>query len=248
MKGCNVSIIQKITEVLDDLNYLENPYFTSLHNGNFDKDDFVETQIQFYYAVTFFSRPMAALAAKIPLPKMRLEIVRNVWEEHGEGDLKKAHTHTFEELLKRLANISVEDIQRRALWPEVRLFNTALIGISVLDDYMTGIGVMGIIEHMFSSISHKIGSGIIKRGWLNNETIIHYDVHEKLDVKHSKDFFDIVEETYQTSAENRYYIDQGIWIGATLFNSVYKQLYENRKRRIFRDLAIPHSRAEGIPC
>ena len=192
MKECDMSISQKITEILNDLNYLENAYFTNLENGHFDKNDFIETQIQFYFAVTFFSRPMAALAAKIPLPKMRLEIVRNVWEEHGEGNFKNAHAHTFEELLKRLGNVSVEDIQKRALWPEVRLFNTALIGISVLDDYMTGIGVMGIIEHMFSSISHKIGTGIIKRGWLNEQTIIHYGVHEKLDVKHSQDFFDIV--------------------------------------------------------
>jgi pyrroloquinoline-quinone synthase len=243
-----MSIEKTIQEILGNLNYLENPYFTNLHKGHFEKEDFIETQIQFYFAVTFFSRPMAALAAKIPLPKMRLEVVRNVWEEHGEGDLKHIHAHTFEEFLKRLGNISLEDVAKRPLWPEVRLFNTALSGICILDDYMTGIGVMGIIEHMFSDISHKIGTGIVQRGWLTDQTIIHYNVHEKLDIKHAQDFFDIVEGAYQSSAENRYYIDQGIWLGATLFNSMYQQLYENRKRRLLRDVNIPHSRTEGSPC
>ena len=72
MKKNNGNITEKIDSILSEINYKNNPYFQSLADGIFDKDDFIETQIQFYFAVTFFSRPMAALAAKIPLPHMRL--------------------------------------------------------------------------------------------------------------------------------------------------------------------------------
>ena len=77
-------IVEKVLAETDPHN---NPYFVALRDGSFEKDDFVETQIQFYYAVVFFSRPMAAVAAKIPSAKQRLEVLRNVWEEHGEGNM-----------------------------------------------------------------------------------------------------------------------------------------------------------------
>ena len=247
MKKNNGNITEKIDSILSELNYKNNPYFQSLADGTFDKDDFIETQIQFYFAVTFFSRPMAALAAKIPLPHMRLEVVRNVWEEHGEGNLKKAHAHTFEELLKRLGNINLSDIDKRSLWPEIRIFNTTLSGVCVLDDYMTGVGTLGIIEQMFSDISSIIGKEIVKNKWLSEDQLIHYNLHEKLDEKHAWDFFSIVEKAYENQ-EHRYYIEQGMWMGATLFNALYAGLFEHRKRRVFRDVKTLHSRAEGIPC
>ncbi len=60
-------MIEKVVqEILKDVAYEKNPYFVNLRNGEFSKDDFIETQIQFYSAVIFFSRPLAALAAKIP--------------------------------------------------------------------------------------------------------------------------------------------------------------------------------------
>lgn len=239
---------KSIDRILSDLNYFKNPYLTELHAGNFDKEDFIETQVQFFYAVDFFSRPMAALAAKIPTSQMRMEVVRNVWEEHGEGNLSIAHTNTFLEFLNRLGGVTVKDVQSRALWPELRIFNSALTAACTLDDYMTGIGAIGMIEYMFSGISGSIGRGILKNKWLTPDTIIHYDVHEVLDIKHADDFFNIVKSAYETSPEHRYYIDQGLWMGAVLFNSMYAQLYQNRKRRIFRDVSIPHSRAEGAPC
>lgn len=45
-----------LDRVLEDCGYRDNPYFQSLRDGSMDFDDFVETQIQFYFAVVFFSR------------------------------------------------------------------------------------------------------------------------------------------------------------------------------------------------
>ena len=39
------------------------------------------------------------------------------------------------------------------MWPEVRAFNTVLVGACVMDEYLIGAGVMGIIERMFSDIA-----------------------------------------------------------------------------------------------
>ena len=54
---------QLLVAILDDCGYRANPYFSALRDGSFARDDFLETQIQFYFAVVFFSRPMAALGS-----------------------------------------------------------------------------------------------------------------------------------------------------------------------------------------
>ncbi|MEY3903517.1 MAG: hypothetical protein RL189_2823 [Pseudomonadota bacterium] len=220
-----------VDQVLSDANYAENPYFVNLSNGQFEKSDFVETQIQFYFAVVFFSRPMAALAAKIPTPEQRIEVIRNVWEEHGEGRLSHGHGSTFLEFLSRLANVTPEHVEKRGLWPEIRIFNTTLSGACVLDNYLIGVSALGIIERMFSDISAWIGQGVVKRGWLTDSRMIHYKLHSHLDVKHAQEFFDVLSEPYLKSGQNRYQIEQGLRLGATVFNGMYAGLWNNRKRR-----------------
>ena len=123
---------------------------------------------------------MAILAAKIPTPALRLEIVRNVWEEHGEGNLEKIHRNTFIEFLSRIGNVSNEDIEKRYLWPSVRIFNTTLVGACTLDEYLVAVGTMGIIERMFCEISAWLAQGIIDRGWLETDNLIHYNLHKRI--------------------------------------------------------------------
>ena len=123
---------ETIEEILTEINYRENPYFISLRDGSMEKEDFVETQIQFFGAVIFFSRPMAAVAAKIPGAQRRIEVIRNVWEEHGEGDSRLMHGTTFEVLLAKLGIADREEVLARSLWPEVRQFNTTLTGCVAL--------------------------------------------------------------------------------------------------------------------
>ena len=135
---------------------------------------------------------MSVLAAKFPQANMRLEILKNIWEEHGEGDLTKAHGNSFVKFLDRIGNISPEEIQQKALWPEVRIFNTCISGTCLLDDYMVGVAMMGIIERMFCDISAIIGNNIVQRKWLTDQELIHYNLHAEIDIKHSEDFFDVI--------------------------------------------------------
>lgn len=223
-----------IARILAETDHAHNPYFEALRRREFARDDFVETQIQFYFAVIFFPRPMAALAARIPTHELRVEVLRNVWEEHGEGNVSLTHATTFREFLHRLAAVRPEEIERRALWPEVRIFNTTLAGACVLDDYLISCGMMGMIERMFCEISSWIGHAVVGNGWLPAERMIHYDLHEKLDVKHSDDFFAVLRSSWETgTAHERYAIEQGLRLGATVFHGLYEGLYRARARRLF---------------
>lgn len=100
-----------------------------------------------------------------------------------------------------------------------------------MDEYLVGVGAMGIIERMFAEISAWIGNGVVQNGWMKEEDMIHYKLHSKLDIRHSQDFFDILIEPFSMNDENRYQIEQGLRLGATLFNNLYIGLWSARQRR-----------------
>lgn len=230
---------QFVASILEETAAESNPYFVALRDGSFEKEDFAETQIQFYYAVVFFSRPMAAVAAKIPSAKQRLEVLRNVWEEHGEGDAGGMHGETFKLFLQRLAGITQDDIETRQLWPELRAFNTTLIGCTIMDDWEVGTACLGMIERMFVDISHWIGNAIVERGWIPSLQLVHYNVHEKLDVRHSEEFFAVLKPTWDKDERSRYLVEQGLRLGAYVFDSLYRGLYRSRKRRVLAPVRLP---------
>ncbi len=232
-----------IDRILLETDYGSNPYITSLQDGSFAKDDFVETQIQFFFAVTFFSRPMAAVAAKIPRAAQRIEVLRNVWEEHGEGNEVMTHGDSFLEFLRRLDGVGFDAILEKPLWPEVRAFNTMLAGACVLDEHLVGVGVLGMIERMFADISAWIGRAVVDRGWIAEDRLIHYNLHEVLDHKHSADFFDVVRPAFGLSPESAYYIEQGLRLGAYSFDALYRDLHRARRRRATREVRVPHLRS-----
>jgi pyrroloquinoline-quinone synthase len=205
----------------------ENPYLMSIQDGSLQREDFVATQCQFLFAVRYFSRPMSALLSRIPTNRQRVDILRNVWEEHGEGRLSQSHRRTFLTLLERLG-VDSATVETRAVWPEVDQFNLTLTGVCTLEDYRLGTAMLGMIEHMFGTISARLGQAIIHRGWLSESDLTHYRQHEDLDVRHSGDFFALIEPEIDTHGEG---IERGLRLGCSTFDTLYRGLYRARKRR-----------------
>lgn len=229
-------LLQCIDRVRRDFAHDENPYLLALRDGSvegqdFSREDFVATQVQFYYAVVFFSRPMAVLAAKIPSAAMRTEILRNVWEEHGEADPARRHGVTFLSFLDRLAGLRKSDVEAYALWPELRAFNTTLIGCATLDDWEIGCAMLGMIERQFAEISAWIGQAVVARGWIAEQDLVHYSLHATLDIRHSDDFFEQLAPSFEESPLAQYRVEQGLRLGAYVFDRLYRDLFASRKRR-----------------
>jgi hypothetical protein len=226
------------------LDALKNPYLYNLRAGDFQRDDFVETQIQFLFAVVFFSRPMLALAGRLGLSSPRVSIIANAFEEHGEGNLNMSHEQTFRTLLSRLG-IDRATIETKAEWPEVRSFNTALSGVCVLDDVYTGLAALGIIEDLFAGISADIGRSIVGRAWLEHDELVHYTAHEVLDIEHAEGFYTPLREAWAAHPRHAYQIQQGLELGGYIFMNMYEGLYRQRQRRWERETSGPHSLVGG---
>src|SRR5687767_5626906 len=81
-----------------------NPYRQSLRHDRMTLEGFRRSQEQFFFAVTFFPRPMAALVGRIPEPKLRLDVLHNLVEEHGEFDESRFHHNTFQRFLATIGS------------------------------------------------------------------------------------------------------------------------------------------------
>ena len=166
---------------------------------------------------------MAALVGRIADPHHRLDILRNLVEEHGEFDVSAFHHSTFKRFLSSLGS-NVATLDQTNLWPEVRAFNSVLTSACVLDEVEVGIGCMGIIEHAFAGISSVIGNAVVNRQWVDRSKLSHYKLHSQIDERHAEEFYSVMEPHWANSAR-RYFIVQGLELGAYIFNRLYSDLY-----------------------
>jgi pyrroloquinoline-quinone synthase len=209
--------------ILKRINILHNPYLEAVTDGSMTQEFFRRTQEQFFFAVTFFPRPMAALVGRIPDPRQRLDILRNLVEEHGEFQEKFFHHTTFQEFLRTLGS-RPEQLGSLPVWPALRAFNSVLTASCVLDELEVGVACMGIIEHAFAAISAVIGKAVVHRGWVATGRLVHYKLHAEIDERHAEEFFAVIEPLWDDE-RRRYYIEQGLELGAYIFDRLYRDMH-----------------------
>lgn len=212
-----------ISDTLKKNDFTHADFFRELKYGDLSFDQFVVTQYQFYHAVVHFTKPLALVAGAIPDYENRINILKNIWEEHGEGDLSKTHGSTFTEFLLRLTRKEVNLVTAHSA---VEKFNKTLDETCKTEPYLKSVAMIGMIERMFSEISHFIGAAVIERGWMNAKDMIHYLVHQELDVKHAQDFFDILKPFENQEAK---IIQEGLELGTETFLKLYQELLEEAK-------------------
>ncbi len=93
----------------------------------------------------------------------------------------------------------------------------------VLDELEVGIGCVGVIERAFADISRSIGRAVVDRGWVKPEELAHYKLHAEIDHRHADEFFAVVEPRWD-DARARYNIQQGVRMGAYIFDRLYTDL------------------------
>jgi pyrroloquinoline-quinone synthase len=216
-------VTQYAASILSRVGIFENPYFKALRSGEMDIEQFRRSQEQFYFAVIFFSRPMAALVGRIPNAKDRLDILHNVLEEHGDMNEDDFHATTFQKFLGSIkSNVKLDDV---TLSPQIRAFNSVLTTSCTFDEIEVGIGCMGIIEMAFADISAIIGKAVVERGWIKQEELVHYKLHAEIDHRHAEEFFRVVEKHWDDT-KKQYFIKQGLELGAYIFDRLYKDLLD----------------------
>lgn len=223
-------LMERVDFQMNRIPILENGYFASLGNDSMTREAFVRSQRQFYFAVRYFSRPMAALMARMPDSAGRRGLIHNLSEEHGyedDGpevagfDPSVAHDLTFLAFLNTLG-VSSAEMAREREGPGVRGFNTALMGTCLMERTEIAFGCLGVIEYAFADICELIGRKVVERGWIARDDLVHYKLHAQIDKRHAADFFKVVESSW--NGDGRAVVEDGMMLGLYLFNRLYEDL------------------------
>jgi len=73
-------------------------------------------------------------------------------------------------------------------------------------------------------ISAIIGNAVVQHGWVKPDKLVHYKLHSQIDKRHAEEVFVIVEQVWQEKSR-RYFIEQGLELGAYIFDRLYRDLY-----------------------
>jgi pyrroloquinoline-quinone synthase len=220
-----IEIHARADKHLNHRQILSSPFFEALKNQTMSIEQFRKTQEQFYFAVLFFSRPMAGLLARFPNPRQRLDLLKNLVEEHGDFRPDAFHETTFRQFLLSIGSEAQhQTINELALWPELRAFNSVLASACMLDELEVGVACIGIIEYVFADISGLIGRAVVEQGWLTVDKLVHFKLHAEIDKRHADEFFKLLLDSWQDK-KRRYYVDQGLALGAYCFDNLYRDLF-----------------------
>lgn len=226
-RASTAPLVQAMADsVLQEIPVIKGSFFQDL--PTMDKDLFKRVQSQFYFAVNYFSRPMAALVARLPLHKDRIDIIHNIVEEHGDFCIANYHANTFKRFLSTI-DVPVEFIDNLQPSHVVNMFNYTLMGTCANEDPIIAIACNGIIEYAFSDISSLIAEKVVERGWVKKEDLVHYNLHADIDKQHAEEFFKII-EPYMQDMQQRNKVISGLRLGAYIFNRLYEDLYNESKK------------------
>jgi hypothetical protein len=200
-------------------NILINQYFVKLREHNDSNNylqQFIKTQISFLDAVDNWSKALGNMIAKVPSYKERIILVKNLYDEHGNGNINNCHVNTFNRFIKSFnQHIDTSTIKIDS----VKQFNSKINDMIENKSWIYSMAALGTIEYTYITISKEINNYAAK--FMNQDKIEHYSMHEILDVQHATELFDAILPYFN---EYQFDILAGMDYGYNVFNQLYSDL------------------------
>ncbi len=163
---------------------LNHPFLQRLQDGRFNKKQLRYFAEQYSVYCRYFPRLLAAAAANIPDDETRAAIIKNLWEEHGEGNLNKSHRVLFYRFAAGLG-LSVEDLDKVTPLPTTRKCCETLIHLCHNGSFLESLGALGPGTEFFTNEEYRIiAEGLIKYDFFTEEDLEFWTVHISLDEIH----------------------------------------------------------------
>lgn len=218
--------MEKLIKYTNNINKIdENDYFVSLDKLTVKPSltKFLTSQECFISAVDNWSKALGLMLFHVPTDKERLIIIKNLMDEHGEGDLTKSHTNTFKLLLQSLGYDKEILLYNDTLpsYFSVKTFNTNLMDTISGESWIYCVAMLGMIEYTYITVSKKIHNYLLNH--LEHDKINHYSTHEIVDVTHATELFSLL-IPHMIDGELSNDMKYGIHAGYNLMNQLYSSL------------------------
>ncbi len=223
--------MQTYIEMLNNRHNLNcHPYFVALQKSHFEKDDFIETQIQVYFVLSELAKPLQSLSRRVPQAKAFLTVL----SEHIDADEGGRSQSKADAVKSLLAQQGIEQghIEKKALWPEAKAFISALSGVCSSGEFYTSVAALSMIESFYHA-SRRIENKVA--GLRQEESSDECTPNDMMAP------YQVLQSIYGQDQAIDYQIEQGLEFGAYLWVSLYQGLYDAKKRRYGRSVTTDYS-------
>lgn len=181
-----------------------------------NQKEFLKSQKGFYYAVKAFPQMLCKLASLIENPEIRLTVVENIWEEHGQGNAHSFHTHTYFQYLQSLGFEGNAEQLEHQPWIQEWIEHVMAKKMSAphYAAYLSG------IEYVYARISNKICHHLNSYRLKCEQT--HYAKHSVLDYAHATELLQV--STSCSSKETNQELFESFKLGVDEFLMLFKNM------------------------
>jgi pyrroloquinoline quinone (PQQ) biosynthesis protein C len=220
----NPEFQRTIDEVFQRADVEHHPFFRALQSRALSPEEFRRGALQIYHVVHFFPRFLAALIANMDDHKERLDLVGNLYEEHGHMKEEHFHITTYRQFLDG-AGISPEEILRSRPIPPVVAYTRGVYDLCLHHHYLEGAAALGVIEQIVAIVSPIVARAALEGGFIPRGKLVHFDDHAVLDVTHAQEIYAIA-DSYFGDPQNREHILLGLALGMYYHTRLYTDIFE----------------------
>lgn len=163
---------------------LGHPYLRLLEDGLIDTAELRRFIVQYNEYCAVFPRLLAAVASNIPDDLTRLGLIKNLWEEHGEGDPRLSHRTLFSRLWSALSIDSLHPREREVL-SSTASYAQKMLHFCKSRHFLEGLGALGPGTESFTGVEYEvILNGLKQLGLLSEFDLEFFAAHIELDGDH----------------------------------------------------------------
>jgi pyrroloquinoline-quinone synthase len=189
----NATIAQEIAARLAEgaLPLASHPFLLAVKDGVLTSDQLLRFGLQYHISSSKFARFLCAVASNIPTVEARLPLICNLYDEHGNGRIDRAHIFLFRRLVIALGGDD-DRIATAKPFPAIDQYNEEFFDFCRTRPYLQALGAIAAIEYLTPLQYRPILDGCKNHYHLSREALEFFDLHVHEDESHASDITEAV--------------------------------------------------------
>jgi pyrroloquinoline-quinone synthase len=186
---------------------LHHPFFERLNSAALSRQQVQKFALDYNFYCRSFPQLLGYAAAKIADDQIRMPIVENLWEEHGEGDITRSHRQLYTNFLRSL-KLSDEQIETSVPSTATARYIQELFDICSTGDFLDVLALVGPGTEYFASREFEIIlSGLEKYPFAQDLDLEYWSIHIEVDDHHSSDTLKAILPFMNTDSNKQQVLD-----------------------------------------
>jgi pyrroloquinoline-quinone synthase len=197
----------------------KHPLFERLTHGSFSRDAERRVALEIFHVVEAFPLFLSALITSIDDFRLRMELVDNLYEEHGRMNPERVHVVTYRGFLRALGVSEEVFAASRPELPSL-CYNRALLDLCGRQSMAEGLGALAVIEEIVARVS-PLAAAVGRARSGGGPIGAHFGSHEVLDVSHAEELYAVA---LRLPAASTPLVQRGMRLGMYYHHRLYDDL------------------------